>query len=57
VTALRIQLFELSRVGRAFAYGDSIEAEALGRGSCAAIQGRLIITKRRRMTPVLRRPC
>jgi hypothetical protein len=29
-SALRIQFFELSRVGRGFAYGDSIQATALG---------------------------
>ncbi len=34
-SALRIQFFELSRVGRAFAYGDSIDAAAFGTGSSA----------------------
>ena len=51
VSALRIQFFELSRVGRAFAYGDSIEAAALGRGGSAGRRRGGVIGSRRGMTP------
>jgi hypothetical protein len=37
-SALQIQFFELSRVGQAFAYGDSIDAAALGTGSSAVMR-------------------